>query len=155
MRRSEAAAGSIALLLALGLAACQPAAHGSTDGRTDARVDDDGGVDGGPPDAWVGDSGPPDAWVCVPRAEDPLPETTCDGWGQLSCQNWAASRAPGWDPGVTCMPYAHICARGDACTGVDESSCTCGTGPACTSGFVCARPIGDTGPRSCVCAWGP
>ena len=73
-----------------------------------------------------------------------------------------------WDTTAECItPYPvfmSTCARADHCDSPPtcpdagaglcpgQWSCTCGFGPACEYGYMCARPAGSTAARSCVCA---
>jgi len=66
------------------------------------------------------------------------------------------------------MLVGNACVRADSCVVMagdpiaaqpgcyaGSFSCTCGEGPPCEPGYVCARPSGDLAPRRCVCGWAP
>ena len=160
------------LALASLLVSCSNAEAHELDGGTsgsDARPLDaaailDGlGIDG----LDVGACAPAYSGVAGP------PGQCCDGRRLRACQDWARARAPGLDVVAACYLFGDPCVAADRCvetadggappfvgascmggTGLVVTTCTCGDGPACDPGYVCARPMGDTRPRSCICGRG-
>jgi hypothetical protein len=115
--------------------------------------------------------------ACAPDQDGTGGLTMC----LANCQSWGSARLPGWDVATWCAPNPDLphggppwstCLRADSCgpadAGVGQNYCedagsngfvcsdgivcTCGDGPACAPGFQCARPIGSTSRRTCVCA---
>lgn len=113
-----------------------------------------------------------DSGSCMTDAPPRLIDTCCLGHTQDVCQTWAEGRAPGMDAASTCSQWDG-CVRADTCTVERHDAgefdagrllcppntlvvtCRCGDGPPCEPGFVCARPLGDSGPRQCICGCGP
>lgn len=113
-----------------------------------------------------------DASVDAFCAPDP-PATAaecCRPGAEQACQMWAERLAPGMDAASTCPQFVDldgVCMRADACHSTPLApdggspgcytgtfTCTCGGGPPCDPGYVCARPLGDMAPRRCMCASG-
>lgn len=158
------------LVIAL-LTGCSCAAEPPSDAGLDSGLD---AADAwtAPDDAWALDAYCPDTNTCVAFDSPPGLMGTCAGSDSLACQAWAETRAPGLDAVSTCGILLG-CARADSCTttyfdtgGEDAGThlgcphgnclteCRCGDGPACDPGYVCARVLGDTRPRTCVCGCG-
>lgn len=124
------------------------------DAGSDAERPFDGGFDAGSPiDAGVIDAGPPVPCPDASRdaaADEPqflscrgTVSRACDGIGRLTCADWASRWADAGfiDPAVVCVQGApQGCARANACThDWDIETCTCGSGPYCGPGQMCAR----------------
>jgi hypothetical protein len=93
-------------------------------------------------DAFIEDAVP---LSCGPAHEPPNGSTNCDAIGVQVCKEWAIREADGGPALGSCVFVpggitAAQCVRADRCPEIrDISKCTCGGGPRCEPGQMCAN----------------
>jgi hypothetical protein len=122
-----------------------------------------GGVDASRADAVDLDATPHDVDAHVPLPDaQALPDATCatvsdpthyagncDNMGRIECAGWATGVVDGGIAYSLCANVAGmgaICVRADRCTGMDETSCSCGSAAPCVVGTYCGGS-----PTECRC----
>lgn len=105
--------------------------------------------DVGAPEASIGDS----SAVC-PGPPPPVTIRSCHSeTARQACSEWIRAQLPaGWTPRWGCdfsLASPDPCVRASLC--LAGQPCTCGDGPMCTGGELCAEPPDAPGRPRCVC----